>query len=258
VREEKPGSGCSPRGEGREKVSWKERRQARRQRKAERRRAEEIARALREATVQEVAAKRRLDELQELSVISRLEHSLPPWPGIVLKKGEQLYLSIDGVSFIEPRRQPGHWSGGSQGMSFRVAKGVRYRVGATRGTFVPGDEVITPTDHGHFIVTSQRCEFLGERRNTEWTFTKLLGFSLEHRGRCIFNVSNRQKPSGVLYGEGLDDRVECVLTAAIAHFQGAEEHAAVVAAIDEQCREAYSAWQQVEQSRARLALGAGP
>ena len=54
--------------------------------------------------------------------------------GIVFKKAEVAYFSIQGAALIEPRRAPGQWSGGSHGVSFRVAKGVSYLVGASRHT----------------------------------------------------------------------------------------------------------------------------
>src|SRR5256885_10850015 len=46
-------------------------------------------------------------------------------PGFVLKAGERPFMLIRGVALIEPRATPGHWKGASQGVSFRIAKGVR-------------------------------------------------------------------------------------------------------------------------------------
>ena len=35
------------------------------------------------------------------------------------------------------------------------------------------------TDTGSFVVTNQRCVFVGSKRSTDWAFSKLLGYSLD-------------------------------------------------------------------------------
>src|SRR5579864_7348210 len=77
------------------------------------------------------------------------------------RAGEAVFYSLDGVALIEPRRQPGHWQGGYSGFSFRIAKGVRYHVGGTRGHSVQGAEVPTPIDRGSVTITDQRVVFQG-------------------------------------------------------------------------------------------------
>jgi hypothetical protein len=47
------------------------------------------------------------------------------------------------------------YSGGSQGVSFQIAKGVRYRVGAHRGHMVKEDRLVK-TSMGVLIITNQR------------------------------------------------------------------------------------------------------
>ena len=69
-----------------------------------------------------------------------------PSSDIVLKSGEAVFASIDGVSLIEDRRGAGHYAGRSQGFSIPVGsvggRSVRYRVGANKGHFVQGE--LTP------------------------------------------------------------------------------------------------------------------
>ena len=163
--------------------------------------------------------------------------------GIVLKKAEVAYFSIQGAALIEPRRAPGQWSGGSHGVSFRVAKGVSYRVGASRGTFTQGAERPTVIDTGLFVVTNQRCLFVGTKRTTEWLYSKLIGFSLDGHATAIFNVSNRQKASGVFYGSTVEHICDIVIAASIAQFQGADTHASLLAELDADYRIAWQEWQ---------------
>lgn len=145
----------------------------------------------------------------------------PDWDfPIQLQKGETIYAVIPGVSLIEPRRVGGQWQGGASGFSFRIAKGVRYRVGSTRGTYVPGPEVITRVDEGGTVyITNKRVMYLGSQRTTEWKFANLLGFQHdEEMGATFLQVSNRQKVSGFLYGQAGLLSVQLRLAAALAHY----------------------------------------
>jgi hypothetical protein len=178
----------------------------------------------------------------EAYTAATLENKVTRVPGIQLKKGEVAHLVLNGVGLVEPRREPGRWTGASHGVSFRIAKGVRYRVGQSRGTFVQGEEKPAVIDTGVGVITNQRLVFVGSRRSTEWAYTKLLGFSLELDGMAIFNVSNRQKASGFAYQPEVDHVVDAVVTAAIAAFQSPEDHAAVVEELLTIYREAYDAW----------------
>jgi hypothetical protein len=174
---------------------------------------------------------------------AKLDQSVANVPGVMLKKGEVAYISVQGAGFVEPKRAPGHWAGRSSGYSFRVAKGVNYRIGATRGHYVQGEESPTVTDIGLFVVTNQRCVFIGEKRNTEWAYTKLLGYSLDGEAIAIFNVSNRQKATGVQYTTEVEHILDPLIAAAIAKFQSDETHEAVVAELGQAYGEAYRAWE---------------
>ena len=120
--------------------------------------------------------------------------------GLLLKKGE-VALWAAPCSLIEPRVQQGHYVGGYQGVSLHVAKGVNYRIGGTRGHYVPGPEVQTPVDHGRTYVTSQRVVFTGARTTREWVYAKLLSVDTSSDDHvALLHVSNRQKVSGLALG----------------------------------------------------------
>ncbi len=160
--------------------------------------------------------------------LAKLESDEGKVPGVQLKAGEVAYLVMHGVGLVEPRRGPTKWVGGSQGVSFKISKNMRYRVGQTRGHVVQGEEKPTIIDVGTGVVTNQRMIFVGGKRSTEWAYSKLLGFSLELDSMAIFNVTNRQKASGFAYSPEHDLMVDAVVSAAIAAFTSPEEHAAVV------------------------------
>ncbi len=121
---------------------------------------------------------------------------------IALRAGERMFLTVSGAVLIETRRGAGHWTGANQGVSVRVpgTKSMRYRVGATRGTYVPGDESPTPIDQGSFTITTTRATFVGAKQTREWSWAKLIGVAHQPDSPwTAIAVSNRQKTSGVGY-----------------------------------------------------------
>jgi len=138
-----------------------------------------------------------------------------------LKRDELVVYILRGCSLVEPRRGPGHYAGRYSGFSFRVAKGVRYHVGGSRGTYVQGTEVPTTIDTGTITITTQRVAFQGSKQAREWSFIKLLG--MEHDPRLpltSIQVSNRQKVSGFLYDAAHAADVHFRLALALALFNG--------------------------------------
>jgi hypothetical protein len=120
---------------------------------------------------------------------------------IALKAHEHPLHVVHGARLIEPRRGAGHWQGGSQGLSVRVpgTKSMRYRVGATRGTYVQGDERPTVIDSGTFTITDVRAVFVGTKQTREWLWSKLVAFQNDAPDWTGIAVSNREKLSGVAY-----------------------------------------------------------
>jgi hypothetical protein len=141
--------------------------------------------------------------------------------GLVLKRNESAFAVVEGAALVEARRGKGHYEGASQGFSFRIAKGVRYHVGANRGTFVAGEERPTIIDEGTVYVTNQRVAFAGPKQTREWAFTKLI--SVDHARDVpltMLSVSNRQKTSGFGYSDAVQTMVRFRLDLALAHFRG--------------------------------------
>lgn len=131
---------------------------------------------------------------------------LPDDMDVILKSDEALYCLVIGAVLIEPKKGPGQWKGGSQSVSMPIpGTRLRYRIGASKGTFQQGDETPTPIDEGTFVVTDKRGIFTGQKQSREWTWSKLLGITHYEPGWTAMAVSNRQKISGV----GVDsDNVE--------------------------------------------------
>ena len=157
-----------------------------------------------------------IDEAANYVGVTRVE---APDLTVQLAKDERVLGVVQGCSLVEPRRSPGHYAGGYQGFSFKIAKGVRYHVGGTRGTYVPGDELPTVIDQGTIIITTKRVIFQGTKQAREWSFSKLLGVQHDAaRPWTAISVSNRQKVSGFLYDHEHTADIRFRLTLALAIF----------------------------------------
>jgi hypothetical protein len=138
---------------------------------------------------------------------------------VPLKKNERLLFVVPGAALVEPRRDPGHWQGRNQGLSIPIpyAHGIRYRIGATHGTYVQGTERPTPIDAGTVSITTTRAVFVGPKQTREWAWSKLLGITHEQDAPwTAIAVSNRQKTSGILYDEANTELIRFYLDLAVA------------------------------------------
>ena len=111
-------------------------------------------------------------------------------PKLMAKRGEVVHLETAAALMKEVAVR--EWRGASQGVSFPIAKGVRYRVGSTRGHLVTIGTELQIADTGILSVTSQRAAFLGSRKTVEMPYAKLLGMNV-FSDAISFSLSNRQK-----------------------------------------------------------------
>lgn len=141
-----------------------------------------------------------------------------------LRRDERAFFSLTGAGLVEARRGAGHWIGGYSGFSFRLAKGVRYHIGGTRGHYQPDPERPTVIDNGTATITDQRVVFQGGKQTREWAFAKLLGYQhFDSPPWTAIQVSNRQKTSGVLCDTTTAENFQFRLALAVAHYNGQVE-----------------------------------
>ncbi|HVM58454.1 MAG TPA: hypothetical protein VMT74_13400 [Gaiellaceae bacterium] len=110
-------------------------------------------------------------------------------PHLMAKQNEVVHFETSAALMKEVAVR--EWRGGSQGVSFRIAKGVRYRVGATRGHIVTVGTQLQVADTGVLAITSQRIAYLGSRKTLDMPFSKLMGMELYSDGVRL-SLSNRQ------------------------------------------------------------------
>lgn len=164
-------------------------------------------------------------EHDELAAVLRTATSRQGSPSsdIMLKSGEAVFATVTNTSLVEDRRGPGHYAGGSQGISIPIGsvggRSVRYRVGASRGHFTQGDLHPQAVDKGKLLVTNQRVVFIGAKKTIESLFSKLISANIEN-GDLYLSVSNRQKVTRVHYGSNLDGWMQLRLTLAMSINRG--------------------------------------
>lgn len=143
--------------------------------------------------------------------------------GLVLKKEERVFATVNGAALVETRVAGGHWVSGSSGFSVPVGsiggRSIRYHAGRTRGHYVQGEPSPIPIDTGIFAVTSQRAVFIGSRQTRECAFAKLVGYRHDG-GEVTLSVANRQKPTTVHFGAELEVWFVERFELALAHFRG--------------------------------------
>ena len=109
----------------------------------------------------------------------------------VTKSGESVHLEVRATLLKEVTLR--EFQAGSRGVSFRVAKGVYYRAGSTRGKSVVTGTEMRAADSGTLFVTSTRAVFVGTRSTIELDYRKLVELIVYTDG-VQFHVSNRKIP----------------------------------------------------------------
>jgi hypothetical protein len=70
-------------------------------------------------------------------------------------------------------------------------------------------------------ITDRRVVFQGPKQTREWDFSKLVGYEhFDHPAWTAIQVSNRQKTSGVLYGDEHAELAQFRIELALKHYQG--------------------------------------
>jgi hypothetical protein len=122
----------------------------------------------------------------------RLQEIDPSEVSIMLKPREVAHHVVAAVLLKQVAKK--EWQSGSHGVSFRVAKGVRYNVGRSRGRMVTVGSEVVAEDSGQLWVTNQRTVFRGDRKVIEFAHGKLLDVRVYDDGVGLA-VSGRQATS---------------------------------------------------------------
>jgi hypothetical protein len=144
----------------------------------------------------------------------RLPGAKPPYH-IMVKPGEEVLVEAYASMLKEVADRA--WQGGYSGVSFRVARGVRYRTGGTQGHMQQVGTKMVVTDAGWLSVTSTRIIFSGKTSTRETHYAKLVNLTVFAVGvtECLaIAVSKGQDVDTQTYAISRPHLFAAVITAA--------------------------------------------
>lgn len=124
--------------------------------------------------------------------------------GLRLVEGEEVMFKTMAVLY--QARSIREYEGGSHGVSIRIARGLTYRVGASRGSSV-STQRISPLCEGTFFITNKRSVFVGTLKSFDVRHEALLAFDCYRDGLQLH--SERARNVQLL---GFDDGETAALT----------------------------------------------
>lgn len=164
-----------------------------------------------ENSKKELARLRLLNEIQQGNIPTTVVVNL------VTQKDEKIYWSENAI-LLEEKVIKRKYEGGSRGVSFRIMKGVSYRMGAHQGQ-ITSETGIIPVSSGQFIITNKRVIFRGDSISFAVNLNKILNVRLFNDGLQFFE-NNRSKPRLVKFlKKENQDIIGAIISYAINHFQ---------------------------------------
>jgi hypothetical protein len=110
-------------------------------------------------------------------------------------KSEHLVWLFQDCEYYEIRRHS-HYEAGSHGVSFRIAKGVYYRVGAIRGRRIT-TENFQAIDSGKCAITTRHIYFGGSAKSFRVRLDKIVSCELMSNGILFYKDGANPKPQGI-------------------------------------------------------------
>jgi hypothetical protein len=116
------------------------------------------------------------------------------------QKGESLVWVFPNATYYEQRMRT-HYEGGYQGVSFRVAKGVYYRVGGFKGHPVSTATMVN-LGQGTLGITDRHIYFAGPSKSFRVKYGKIVSFNPYSDGLGIQRDAQTAKPQVFITGDG--------------------------------------------------------
>lgn len=112
------------------------------------------------------------------------------YSNVFLQPGEWIIYAVPAQSFIEKEQVVGY-TGGSAGVSVRVAKGISVRSGSSKGR--PVRQNIKKFNDGDYVVTNRRILFISQNDGFEFNLKKISATKMIAIDAFIIISGNKQK-----------------------------------------------------------------
>ena len=116
------------------------------------------------------------------------------------QRNEQLVWVFNGVEYLEDKTRR-EYVGRSSGFSFRVARGIYYRVGAFRGHPIEKSERVH-VDSGSLGITTKHLYFAGPKKSFRIRHDKIVSFIPFSDGVGVVRDAATAKPQIFVTGDG--------------------------------------------------------
>lgn len=181
---------------------------------------EELIRIQKHLGISDVEIAQNKKELARLRLLNEIQLGNIPEvfvPNLITEKDEKVYWA-EPAQLIEEKVIKRRYEGGSQGVSLRIAKGVSYRVGGSRGHLV-SETGLVPVGTGELVITNKRVVFRGDGKTFSIKLNKLLDVQVLSNG-VYFSEINKAKQKMVKYTQpGNQDIIGAILSYAINNFK---------------------------------------
>lgn len=159
------------------------------------------------------------EELTRLRLLTEIQEGNIPTliaTNIVTQKDEKIYW-IETSSLLEESVVNRRYAGGSRGVSFRIVKGVNYRIGGHKGHYEVDKENVEVSS-GKLIITNKRIIFSGDKKSFSTGLDKIIDISLFTNG-LRFSEINKNKPRLIKFEKKENQEIlGAILSSAINHF----------------------------------------
>ena len=141
--------------------------------------------------------------IQTINSIQRGNLPIIQPTSLILQKNEVAYCE-EFASLLEEKVVKRGYVGRSQGVSFRIAKGISYRIGESKGQLVSESQIITVAT-GKFVITNQRAVFCGDRKSFNLRLDSIMNVGKFTNG---FNITdNKGSPKIVQLANTLNTEI---------------------------------------------------
>jgi len=162
---------------------------------------------------------KRKEELTRLRLLTEIhEGNIPTLTlsNVITQKDEMVYWA-EPSSLLEERVVNRRYEGGSKGVSFRIMKGVNYKIGGHKGHYVV-DKANVKVSSGKLIITNKRIIFSGDKKSFSIRLDKIIDISLFTNG-LKFSEINKNEPRLITFEKkGNQEILGAILSSAINHF----------------------------------------
>ena len=158
-------------------------------------------------------------------------------PGVVLKKGEHAYLFVQGVGYIEPKRLPSTWQGGSRGVSLQSRRASTTESEHTRQRSCTAPRCCRQPTVRHLRRHESALHLRRREAHDRMGSDKLVGFPSMATPARPCSTCQPAEAVGLLYGTEYEEMIEAVI-AAVSRAARPTAHASLLSELADNVRDA--------------------